>query len=399
MGAKEALDVYEMELVQALWDQAERRQTESPESLQIFVNAQSVGTMECESQATSEKVFQTTPSPTLIELRSSSGLPVGTLSPEPLKRTTAQFHAGNYVIELEVQPQQDKSMVHLRSRNLLTASLEAPAFHTPKADQPEILQSDPSPWSMLAVAAQVFLVAGVVFLVADRFFEFTNESNDNSQLVVAQDQQLQQVLQQLTALQKRLDDQSSVVSVVNKAVSEKGNSGMEVVSHQSVGQSTDSPLLQQKPQVLQEGILNSRPVWVRFKKGIDNSRREHFFKEVSAQDPAQMGGWYSFNLNVSNSQKPDEVLVPFSQRDDIEIITTSVVTRHVQVRFKKDIADNDVNGFFEEIRAKRGEPKDNWYKVNLALPEPVNPQEFIGELRSGKIIEKVKFDLNNLPSS
>ncbi len=399
MGAKEAPDVYEMELVQALWDQAERRQTESPESLQIFVNAQSLGTMECESQATSEKVFQTMPSPTLIELRSSSGLPVGTLSPEPLQRTTAQFHAGNYVIELEVQPQQDKSLLHLTSRNLMAASLEAPTFHTPEADDPEVVQSDPSPWSMLALAAQVFLVAGVVFLVADRFFEFTNESNTNSQLVASQDQQLQQVLQQLTAVQKRFDDQSSVVSVANKAVSEKGNSGMELVSHQAGNQSPDTPLLRQKAEAFQEGILKSRPVWVRFKKNIDNSRRDKFFKEVSAKDQAQMGGWYSFNLNGPNSQKPDDDMARFLDREDIEIITTSVVTRRVQVRFKKDIPDNDVNGFFEEIRVKRGEPKDNWYNVNLALPEPVDPQEFISELRSGNIIEKVNFDMANLPSS
>ena len=137
MESREELKQYEQNLVQALWDQAERRQTESPGSLQVFVDTESVGTLECESQARAEKVWHTTPTPSLIELRSSSGLPVGTLSPEPLKRTTKQFQAGNYLIELEFQPQQDKSVLHLTTRNVFTTLLEPSGDTKSNLDAPK----------------------------------------------------------------------------------------------------------------------------------------------------------------------------------------------------------------------------------------------------------------------
>ena len=225
------------------------------------------------------------------------------------------------------------------------------------------------PWSMVALAAQFIIAAGVVFLVSDRFFEFTNQSSDKGQLVVSRDQQLQQVLDQLAALQNRLD-QTSVVSVAHTKGGAPQDPDIDEATQVGQASSTTDSLLAQKPEVFEQGLLESRPVWVRFKKGVKPEGIDKFFQEVSAQNQAQLGGWYSFNLGIPKSEKADSILAPLSKRDDIEIITTSVVARRVQVRFKKEVADDEINGFFEEIRIKRQEPKDNWYYLDLSLPEP-----------------------------
>ncbi len=396
MEAKEELKAYEEYLIQALWDQRYRRETESLESIQIFVDNKSVGTLECHPQAIATKTFQVGPSPSLIELRSSSGLPVGSLSSEGQKSAEAELQAGNYVFELDLQREEDKSVVQLTSKNLLAIPSE-PSVSESSEQKQQDGKNEPSSWSMLALAAQIILAAGVVFLVIDRFAQTSTRSNDGGSLVASKDHQLQEVLQQLTAIQKRLD-QTSVMAVNSGTDGEQQTLGTQVVSRSEQSQDTGNTLLEKKAETFKSGILESRPVWVRFKKGTKPTGIEKFFKDVSAQDHAQMGGWYSFNMSVPNSESPDKILKPLSKRSDIEIITTSVVTRHVQVRFKKDIDDDKVNGFFDEIRVKRGKPKDNWYNVDLPLPEPVDPKEFIGSLRSGNIVEKLNVNMDMLPA-
>ena len=387
---------YEQDLVQALWDQSYRRQTESPEAIQVFVSNLSVGTLECDSRVQAEKVFQTAQSTGLIELRSTTGLLVGTVVYDPQNPQTAHYQAGNYLVELDVQPEEGKTVIRVKARNLLVIMPQSSSAESPVDEHPKLRERSAT-WSMVALAAQLLLVGGVVFLVADRLFHVTTPQGGQRQLMTSQEQQLQQVLQQLTALQSRLD-QTSVVSVANHEGGARFSNEESVAQEVQQKSAADDSLLAKKAESFKEGLLEDKPVWVRFKKGIDDQRRESFFKEVSAQDSAQVGGWYSFHMGVPESQSIDELLNPLSERGDIEIITTSVVTRKVQVRFKKDIKDEDVNGFFEEIRAKRGEPKDNWYHVNMNLPKPVDPKEFIGQLRSGKIIEQVKVNMDELPS-
>ncbi len=396
MEAREELKKYEQYLVQALLDQDYRRETETLESLQLFVGNMSVGSLECDSQLITEKVFQIGPSPAILELRSSSGLPIGSCAFESQKPIIAQFQAGNYRIELDLQPAEDKNIVHLKSKNLLAIPAERLSSESGNETQ-QVVKHESSPWAMLALAAQIILAAGVVFLVADRFAQTPKHSNEGGQLVASQDQQLQEVIQQLTTIQNRLD-QTPVVAVKSSTDGAGKALGTTVVGLREQSQNTGSTLLEKKAVSFEEGLLESRPVWVRFKKDVEDTRRESFFKEVSAQDQAQMGQWHSFNLNVPKSETSEKMLEPFSKKGDIEIITTSVVTRHVQVRFKKDIDDNKVNGFFEEIRVKREEPMDNWYNVNLLLPETLDPHEFIGSLRSGNIVEKLNVKTDELPA-
>ena len=398
MERKEDLTKYGQDLIQALWDQAYRRQTESPDSFQLFASNQSIGVLECEPLTKTEKNFQIKQSLGLLELRSPSGLLIGSVLPDPSKRSTIQFQSGNYVVELDIQPLGDTKSIHMSSSNRLAATTDSSVNET--NTQPPIVETRETTgvWSKLALAAQILLLAGVVFLVADRLLQPPWPSGEQGQQVASsQDQQLQQVLQQLTKLQNRLD-QSPVMSVSHDEQRTRPESETQVVSHvNQQGQPDDESLLEKKAETFEDGLLESRPVWVRFKKGIDNSRMENFFNEVSAQEPYSMGGWYSFNLGMPKSGKFEDLLTPLRDMGDIEVVTTSVVTRRMQVRFKKDAADEMIDGFFQEIRVDKSEPKDSWYNLKLPLPESVKPQMFIGELKSGKIVEKVKVLDDTLP--
>ncbi|WP_447968146.1 hypothetical protein [Nitrospira sp. M1] len=397
MIPEQELIQYEQDLVQALLDQRHRRQTEPPGSLQVFIGGRSLGTLDCGDQAKTERTFDVGSISDFIDLRSASGLLIGTLSVESYKPATAEFLAGNYRIELHVTPKEEATVLRLTSTNLLATPPQVVEMPQ-RAHSSHILTHHSTPWSMVALAAQVLLAAGVVFLVADRFASMRNTSSDPSLRVSGQEQQLEQVLQQLTALETRLGG-NSVVAVKNTSGDvRQGDLGVPVVNRQEQNTLASDSVLEEKAESFDTGLLAKRPVWVRFKEGVADARRNNFFKEVSAKEYTQVGGWYSFDLDLPTLQQPDEVLGAFSKSDDIEIITTSVVTRRVQVRFKQDSDDNDINEFFKEIRTQKSAPNDNWYDLTLSLPEPVQPESFINELRSRNIVEQVKVDLDELPS-
>ncbi|GJL61994.1 MAG: hypothetical protein NPIRA04_06480 [Nitrospirales bacterium] len=397
MRSDQELSRYQQALVQELLDQSNRRETEAPGSIQVFFDSKSVGIVECEERSRAEKVFEFDSTRGLLELRSSSGLAIGMLPIESFKPVSAKFLSGHYRIEMNVTPQEDTSVLRLTSTNLLAMPREA-SDHGPAISDSQFIQNDTSSWSKVALAAQVLLAAGVVFLVADRFSPMTNGPGQKGQHVAVSDQQFQQVLQQLAALESRLAS-NPVVSVENTSGTVLHDDlGMNIVSQPGQNPLSTDSVLEKKAVSFEKGLLERRPVWVRFKKGVEDIRRNNFFKEVSAHEHTQIGGWYSFNLEMPKSEKPTDILGAFSQRDDIEIITTEVVTRRVQVRFKKDSKVDDINGFFDEIRIPKSEPKDNWYNLNLSLPEPVEPKSFINELRSRGIVEQVKIDLDDLPS-
>ncbi|GJL48798.1 MAG: hypothetical protein NPIRA01_00250 [Nitrospirales bacterium] len=392
------LTLYQQDLVQELLDQAERRRTESLGSLQVFIGDKSLGSVECADQVKTEKVFDIGATSDPIELRSSSGLPVGLLSVESLKPSTAQFLVGQYRIELWVKPQDDTSVLHLTLTNLLAIPRQVQALDDDRVENAHHMVTKPSNyWSTVALAAQVILAVGVVMLVVDRFSSTMNAPSGQSLQVDLQKQQLQQVLQQLTALENRLGT-TPVVPVKHEG-EDVLHDDLEI---QTVSQVQtlipDTSVLETKPVSAEKGLLERRPVWVRFKKGVADIRRSNFFKEVSAQEHAQVGGWYSFNLDIPKSQQFDDVLGSFEKSDDIEVITTSVVTRRVRVRFKNGSNDHDITKFFEEIRIPQTAPKGDWYDLNLSLPEPVQPKSFINELRSRSIVDQVKVDLDGLPS-
>lgn len=394
MSHNEELLRYEGHLVQALLDQPERRQTEPPGSFQVFIGTQSLGALECDGNAKIEKTFTEIPVQELIELRSSSGLLLGSLYSEPRKQKTAEFQAGNFSLRLKLQTEENKGVLLLTAQNLFNFNGISP-FQSSLINSTKQTEKDRNAWSMVALAAQLLLLAGVIFLVVDRLYHSNFRMNDVSRIVASQDQQLQKMSQQLLDLQSKLEKSPSIMvnDTSNTSKSEGG-----IVKEKGLKEAVGDSILAKKPETLEQGLLKNRPVWVRFKKDMPDSRIQEILAQVPTQQSYRTGRWYTLNFDQSNSRTPDLPFKSWKERGDIEIVTTSTVTHRVQVRFRKDAPDNAVNRFFEEIRVKRTKPNNNWYDIDLTLPDSEEPRAFIDELPSKKIIDGIKVDMAHLPS-
>src|SRR5688500_10473220 len=175
MDTHDSVEAYRTRLLDSLRVQPSRDHDEEPGSLQIFVNHECVGIMECDqaghavASITQARAIQT------VEIRTACGRLIGSLCAQDLRMKMARLPVGDHVIEISIHNRVDGGSVQVAYHAAKPELRQAPPIvkdgHTktsPSSVQPPRPWFPPSVRSHAAMAGRVGFAIAALFLVADR---------------------------------------------------------------------------------------------------------------------------------------------------------------------------------------------------------------------------------------
>jgi hypothetical protein len=191
MDTPDSVEAYRARLLSSLHVVPAGDHDEELGSLQIFVNHECVGIMECDqaghavASITQARAIQT------VEIRTASGRLIGSLCAQDLRMKMARLPVGDHVIEISIHNRVDGGSVQVAYHAAKLQSEQGRRMvsdERAKASLAWLLPSRPwfpqSVWSHLAVAGRAGVAIAVLFLVVDRLAERAGSPSHSEQIEV-----------------------------------------------------------------------------------------------------------------------------------------------------------------------------------------------------------------------
>ena len=416
------LNDYRAHLLDALDDQPQRATEERPGFLQVFVNHERVGTLNC---AHTDPTFSFTiheRSVQHLELRNESGVLIGGCVAPEAGPKTVRLPAGKGHLVIHVQNHFDGGSLHVQYE-------VAPAWWSHVASTIGLTTGARVPaaagtpvWTMTMAFAQIVLAVGVVALLAERIPNWigaedrahqmeeelaarqsTQEQIDRvhqqlAQLVEAQAAavavsrseqdriaQLHTLIDTVTHAQQKLNTQVVTVQddlkTVKTDVVQEVQTGMRVAvnaveaDRELVRQDLKSIKSVNETLVKQVALLESRNRELHARLALTSLE---VAKASAAPKPAV----------VAKSDMPKETPMATPVADGLREVDRQAFM--FWVAFQDGTTEKSIEDLVQEINGiKKGPMKSGWYSVEVSLPHPEPPDRFLESVKRAKIVKSV----------
>ncbi len=416
------LNDYREHLLDALDDQPRRAAAERPGLLQVLVNHERVGTLDCAQANPSFAFTARERSIQHLEIRGESGVLIGgCVAPEaghkdvrlPLGKGTAtiqiynHFDGGSLQVRYETAPSWWSHVV---------AAIGMPSGSSKLA--PRVT----SVWTMTTAFAQVVLALGVVALLAERIpgwlasddrahqieeemaaRQSTQEQIDRvhqqlAQLIDAQAvalavsrseqeriAQLNNLVDSVTHTQQTLNSQVAAVKedlyAVKSDVAQEVQNGMRVAvsaveaDRELVRQDLQSIKSVNETLIKQVALLESR------------NRELHARLALTSLEVAKANAAPKPTV-LAKTDTAKETAVPTTVADGLREADRQAFM--FWVAFEDGTTEKSIEELVQELNGiKKGPMKSGWYSVEVNLPKPEPPDRFLESVKRAKIVKSV----------
>ncbi|ULA67562.1 MAG: hypothetical protein LZF62_240170 [Nitrospira sp.] len=418
------LNDYRAHLLDALDDQPRRAAEERPGFLQVLVNHERIGTLNCAQTDPSFAYTARERSIQHLELRSESGVLVGGCVAPEAGQKNLRVPVGKGSLTLHVQNHFDGGSLRVQYEvapgwwsQLATAiGLPAGATVTPAQGSPV--------WTMTTAFAQVVLAVGVVALLAERIPAWVGSEDRAHQLEEelaarqSTQDQIDQVHQQLAQLvesqtaalavsraeqdriaqlntlidtvahtQQRLNAQVVAVQedlkTVKIDVAQEVQTGMKVAVN---AVEADRELVRQDLQA----VKSVNETLVKQVALLESRNRElHARLALTSLEVAKANA-SSKPAVVAKNELPKETAAP-------TVVSVSDNLREADrqafmfwVAFQDGTTEKSIEDLVQELNGiKKGPMKSGWYSVEVNLPNPEPPDRFLESVKRAKIVKSV----------
>ncbi len=418
------LNDYRAHLLDALDDQPRRAAEERPGFLQVLVNHERIGTLNCAQSDPSFAYTARERSIQHLELRSESGVLVGGCVAPEAGQKNVRVPVGKGSLTLHVQNHFDGGSLRVQYEvapgwwSQLATAIGLPAGATvPPA------QGSPV-WTMTTAFAQVVLAIGVVALLAERIPAWVGSEDRAHQLEEelaarqSTQDQIDQVHQQLAQLvesqtaalavsraeqdriaqlntlidtvahtQQRLNAQVVAVQedlkTVKIDVAQEVQTGMKVAVN---AVEADRELVRQDLQA----VKSVNETLVKQVALLESRNRElHARLALTSLEVAKANA-SSKPAVVAKNELPKETAAP-------TVVSVSDNLREADrqafmfwVAFQDGTTEKSIEDLVQELNGiKKGPMKSGWYSVEVNLPNPEPPDRFLESVKRAKIVKSV----------
>ncbi len=375
------LSAYRQHLVEALRQQEGRRKREALGSLQVFVNQECIGTLDCDAGGTSLVTMRSAKPIGVIELRTASGVLAGSLCPRDIGVQAARFSVGPHAIEVRICNQLDGGTVRAefhpavsflqRVRAVAHAALAA--VRRPDWTR-RLLPGSPlqAAWGKAAVLAQAVLALAVLFLVVDRLTDRMGTWKTGERVPISSQSSgvkgsgvKAAFARQEHRLAKLVDEQDSVIQAIKVQQREVARLRQAVATAERESRKRHAA----------EAMLLSR-------LSSEAADRERMWDQIQSLTAAKEA------LSKDVATLETRAIVAEVRRDN------PVQPFRFWVSFHDGTTDTSIEELIKGIDGRRGPIDGGWYSVEVTLQQPQTPAAFVESLKKTKIVKAVKTGMN-----
>ncbi|MEW6544568.1 MAG: hypothetical protein AB1411_13285 [Nitrospirota bacterium] len=451
------LSIYREHLLEQLRTDVNLVRQEEPGSLQVFVNQECVGTLECsESRVTLAFTSQERPIH-LVEIRTAAGRLAGALCLDGTGVKQERFHAGRFLVEAHLRNQSDRGILQVachavsparqRIRSLVTGV--ATGGRWDGQTDARVLGFRPG----LSLAAQVVLATAVAFLVADRLttrsepggqtarilpiVESTTQKLAAMEETIARQEQVLARLAQAQQVSTQASEAQQEAAQVHRAVArlaqaQQASTQTLQAQQQQIAQvhqaveamdqrvRTDAAALRQLVGDSRKGFEDAVERHVRLAQIGDEKERAQLRSQVqqlvAARDVLSREVAALKSREVEQGLKQQAVVMARilspqeAERKTAEVAEVTVLPGPTSVpakageveaqpftfwvSFQDGTSEENIERLIHAIQGRRGPTNAGWYNVEVNLPKPQTPEGFFESLKREKIVKAVTLTRN-----
>jgi len=419
------LSAYRERLLEALRQHPRRQGREDPGLLQVFVNHECVGTLDC-AHADPTLVFASRERPIhTIEIRTAAGLLVGSFSAQEVGMKTARFPVGRHAIEMSVHTRLAGGVVRVKYRAARTwryrlrNAVASLAAGLPRMDQRE------HAWMRVMAMTQAVLTLAMLFLVADRVTDrakpqatvvqtppasipFNTTQATSSEALFLQEQKLVRLAQAQEASLQTLQAQQEEIAQVNRALEAVARTqqqlrvNLQTVQQQGVDSKGVAPSKLNK--LLLAELRNA---------AAERKQLRQQIQELTAGKEALSSALTALetrNRELEKNRKPEKPAAAKATEGAPPSPTTAPAQvaeaarenlsqlLNFWVSFQDGTSEASIEQLIQEIHGRKGQVNAGWYNVEVTLPQPQPPDGFMESLKKAKIVKAVTTSRNIPPS-
>ncbi len=404
------LSLYRKHLLETL----SRRASWGPEDelcrLQVFVNHERVGALDCTRSDPSflftgrDRIIHT------VEIRSENGRLVGGVCAPEYGLRTARFPLSRHAVEATIHNGSDGGTVALRFLHAHAWWRRAHAAAADWAGHAGLLPREGA-WMPLLVGTQAAVAAAVLFLVVDRFMgapvsiPTPTASPTHEAQVVRLEQAMERLIQDREAtqqiVQRQQDELAKVAQMLKTVATTQQKLGSDVVAVQQVvagkEQSSDGDMEQLTRVLL--GKAETERQQMRRELHSLTAANEALSKQLSTlagHTEDLKSRLTPTDVDVSKT-KPvaDKEIMVAEKPAEANAPQTADARASAQgftfwVTFQEGASEESIEHLIREIHGRKGSLNAGWYPVEVTPPPADPPDRFLESLRHAKIVKAVR---------
>jgi hypothetical protein len=400
MEPHDSVESYRARLLGALQVLPSRDHDEEPGSLQIFVNQECVGTMECDqaghavASITQARAIQT------VEIRTACGRLIGSLCAQDLRMKMARLPVGDHVIEISIHNRVDGGSVQVAYHAAKAESKQArPAVKDghAKGSPASILPSRPwlpqSVWSHVAMAGRAGLAIAVLFLVVDRLVDragsppppepmeahatsIPHDPTVSEKVLARQEDVLVRLMQGQEAATRTMQAQQHALARAHQAIEGLARGQYQMADR--IGR------VSVQMANLDEDARAGMDVRSKAERGVQQATvtlAQTMSTDLSNAIPAKTGELTTLSPG------------PFSGITDSTRDLPPLASFAFWVSFHDNTSEKSIQDFIKGMHGRMGQANAGWYNVEVDLPQSQTPDLFMDALKKMKIVKSVTTSL------
>ena len=411
-------------LLDALDDQPRRAAEERPGFLQVLVNHECIGTLNCMQADPAFAYTARERSIQHLELRSESGVLMGGCVAPEAGQKSVRIPVGKGSLTLHVQNHFDGGSLRVQYEvapgwwSHLATAIGLPAGAA-------VASTQASPvWSMTTAFAQIVLAVGVVALLAERIPAWVGSEDRAHQLEEelaarqSTQDQIDKVHQQLAQL---VESQSAAVTV-SRAEQDRIaqlNTLIDTVAHTQQRLNAQVVAVQEDLKTVKTDVAQEIQTGMRVAASAVEADRElvrqdlQAVKSVNETLVKQVALLESRNRElharlaltslevakanasskpvvVAKSEPPKETPAPTAVPVSDNLRDADRQAFMFWVAFQDGTTEKSIEDLVQELNGiKKGPMKSGWYSVEVNLPNPEPPDRFLESVKRAKIVKSV----------
>lgn len=435
------LNAYRQRLLESLQDLPKRRRDERPDTLQVFVNHECVGSLNCRSSDPTFAFASRERSIHSFEVRTETGMLLGGLSAPELGLKSQRLSWPGYSLDVIIHNR-------LEGGSLRVAYAAAPAWWSRLGRAVTGLVStgpaseSPAFGLRAMLLAQVALLVAVTFLIGDRLFDRVQQAEQTVGAVQQTQRELASAVQSAMQTQgtiNRLEEkvnqvlqaQASSVAVtegnqraiviVQRAMDELAQQqrqvGTQVVSVQHMEEHQERVARQANLEVERMAKVMMSQMQTDREELRDELHslslaNEHLAKQVSSLEKKNqdlVNRLKTAGMDVSSRVRDAADAGPMlaKEKERAESAPPQVQMAETRpdgsplkffVSFHDGTSEESIDRWLQEIQARKGDLDSGWYTVELAQPTQQPPDRFLESIKTAKIIKAVAKSRTRLPA-
>lgn len=403
MEPDDVADAYRRRLLSSLHVQPGLDHDEDPGSLQIFVNHECVGAMECDeathavASITQPRAIQT------VEIRTASGRLIGSLCAQDLRMKMARLPVGDHVLEISIHNRVDGGSVQVTyhaaklTMKQATSAIKDAHPKTSRTVMPSRFAQ--SVWSNVTMMGRAGFAVAILFLVADRLSDrigpashseppvpamtvLPHEAAVSEKAMARQEEVLIRVMQAQETAIRTLQAQQQMLARAHQAIEGLTRGQLQLTDR--VGRvSLQMAQLDEAARVGRAGLgrIDTLAKAERGAKQAAVTLAQAMPADLSGTLPAKVAELTTLSPGsfpgITDSTRDLPTLAPFT----------------FWMSFQENTPEKSIQDLIQEIHGRTGQINAGWYNVEVNLPQSQTPDLFVDALKKMTIVKSVTTSL------